>query len=940
MPRTRRLLLAVILLAVYVAADLALRRIALPGSGIIPLYPGAGLALAYLTITGWPGAFVLVFVRLGLFGGRLPQDATLSVIVVEAVLQTVAYTFAAEAIRRRVLAGLDSWRIKHAVWLIGASVLPAVFAAIVAALQLTLTRGAGPSLWLNALTFAAADIAGTLVVLPVALLALRPVFSPAARTGGAAQSRRRARWQQRRTERIVSAAVMIATIAAGVWLAGHDVHGGFAYLQILCILPVGWIAIREGFDGAAFVVAVYGVAWTIIAASLGITGIEVPEAQASLLALAIVGLLLGAARTESDESSAAYWHMLATAGEGVWRVDAEGRSLYLNDQMVRMLGVPVQAVLGREVIDFIHPDDRERWAAERARRAQGQDTLYQVRLIRPDGTSRHVLVRGSVVRSTTGAAMGAIAIVTDITPLREAEASRQRAQVLLEAAFRSSRDAMALFRASDEVIVDVNDVWCQLTGYTRDEAIGRSQRDLDLWADPADSARFRDAMREHGAVRDFEIPFHRHLPDGRTELGHGLLSAIPVVDGDETFFFAIARDITSERRREAAERQLRRLEELGRLSGSISHDFNNLLTVVLGYAQLAKMDVNGNTELAADLAEIEQAAQRGQLLTKRLLAFSRSQAVETRVIDLRSIIDRSHGMLRSVIGPAVTLEIEQASRPLMIVADPSQVDQILLNLAANARDAMNGTGTLTVRSSAITASAGRVADTVGPGALPGDYAVLEVEDTGAGMDEAIQSRIFEPFFTTKAPEEGTGLGLAVVFGIVRQARGAIRVTSSPGRGARFTIFWPEARVAAVTATPAHAATETEEHRAWGARIMLVEDDEAVRRIVRRVLEDAGYEVHVASNGINAIAALERLEREGHPASAVLSDVVMPEMGGRALAEQLLATRPDLPVLLLSGHVGTDEDLRASLPNVREVMTKPFDVQLMLRAIARVVSERA
>ncbi|HET9426403.1 MAG TPA: PAS domain S-box protein [Gemmatimonadaceae bacterium] len=937
-PRRRHVVIAAVILAVYLGLDWALRGIAVAGSGIIALYPGAGLALAFLLVTGPRGAAVLLVARLSLFGADRLLTDDLPILVIEAMLQVGAYTVAAEIIRRRVLAGLDAWRIKHAVWLMAASTLPAVFAALVAATQLAWTRGAGPAFWRNVLTFAAADIAGTLVVLPAALLALRHVLVPSTRTKSPAVVASNPARRQQLVERLVATLVVVATIAAGVVMT-RDQADGFAYLQLICILPVAWVAIREGFDGAVFVIAGYGLAWTLLATSLGFAQLPVVDVQASLLTLAVVGLLLGAARTESAESSAQYWHMLASAGEGVWRVDPHGKSLYLNDQMLRMLGVPGDQVIGREVRDFIHPDDRERWESERSQRAEGKDALYEIRLLRPDGTTRLALVRASVARNARGEAIGAVAIVTDITALREAEASRRRAQVLLEAAFHSSREGMILFRARDEMIIDVNDLWCQIVGYRRDEVIGRTVRELRLWGDAADSVRMAEAIREHGSVRDFEFPFNRRLPDGTTERGYALVSAAPVADGDETFLLVAGRDTTLERRREAAERQLRRLEELGRLAGSISHDFNNLLTVVLGYSQLAKMELDPASDVAADLDEIERAAQRGQHLTRRLLAFSRSQPVETRVVDVRESIEHAHGMLRSAIGPAVTLKIEHAGDDLRILADPSQIDQILLNLAMNARDAMSGSGTLTIRTSSITALPGRVADTVGPGALPGDYVLLEISDTGVGMDERTQARIFEPFFTTKSSEEGTGLGLAVVFGIVRQAHGAVRVASAPGRGARFSIFWPVAAIREMPVPDAEAKRSAEAPGVRGARIVLVEDDDMVRRIVTRILEDAGYEVYGARNGIRGILCIDELASIGKPAALVVSDVVMPEMGGRKLAEHLLRERPELPVVLLSGHVGTEDDLRAGLPNVRELMMKPFEVSALLDVVVRALTDR-
>ncbi len=936
------------LVAGYVASDLLLRRIAVASSGIIPWYPGAGLALAFLVLGGTAVAPVLFAARLLLYRWPDASDLPLWVAALEAALQTAAYAVGASVIRERVLAGLQSWRARHAAWLVGVIGATATVAALVSSAEFIGWRGLPASaFWTNLATFAAGDAAGALVVLPALLFALRPLLAglsssrhqgtragARARSPDAPLSAAGALLPLGGALPVVQAAAVLGALLLGFWLHAH----GDTSLTLVALLgPLAWVALRQGLRGAVLVTLVYGLAWGAMALVWGLAPSTVPAVQSLLLTLGVVALLLGAARTETAESAARYWHLLASASEGIWRVDAEGNTLYLNERMAEILGLSVEEAAGREIRDFVLDEDRARWEEERRLRLAGVDSTYEVRARRPDGSVAQLVVNGSVVRSTdTGEPVGSVAIVTDITAARRTEAERQMAQVLLETAFRSSRDAMVIFRASDEQIVDVNDMWCRATGYERADVLGRSQKELRIWGDPADSARLAEAIREHGAVQDFEIAFNRHAPGG-VERGYALLSAQPAIVDGVTYLLVSGRDITVERRRADTERQLQRLEELGRMAGSIAHDFNNLLTVVLAYTQFVKGSLAAHSPVdPLDVDEIERAAQRGRELTSRLLAFSRNQPAEPRVVDARDVVDRARGMLQSILPPIVRLEIERSPEPLPVLADPGQMDQILLNLAVNARDAMPNGGMLTISTELLQAPSGEVAEQVGQDAIPGQYVLLRIRDTGCGMEDATLPRIFEPFFTTKPQGEGTGLGLAVVFGIVRQARGVVRVESAVDRGSTFSIFWPTASIAPMPLDVSLVDDDSRAHMT-GGRVLLVEDDATVRTITRRILEDGGFEVRAASDGERALRCLDEMEAEGRPPDVVLSDVLMPQLGGRGLAQRLAARRPGLVVVLMTGHAGVT-DVREGLVNVPfPVVQKPFNVTELLDVIDAAVA---
>jgi two-component system cell cycle sensor histidine kinase/response regulator CckA len=500
-----------------------------------------------------------------------------------------------------------------------------------------------------------------------------------------------------------------------------------------------------------------------------------------------------------------------------------------------------------------------------------------------------------------------------------AEELRHAASELLAASFRASQDAVVILRASDETILDVNPAWSDVTGMPREAVLGRCQRDLDLWS-AEDSVRFSEHLRRHGSVNGFEFAFKRKDPARLGEVGHAVLTAQSlVVDGVE-YAVVVGRDVTEERRRAAQRDQARRLEELGQLAGGVAHDFNNLLTVIIAYAELVRDDgAAGRPAAAHDVDEVLLAATRAAALTRRLLAFSRNQPIERRPVGLNTVVRDSERLLRPLLTERTRLMLALEPDVPIILADPTQLTQVLLNFAANAAHAMPDGGEFEVATSAATYAEWEVAAAIDEQAPPGTYAVLRVRDTGAGMTPEVQARVFEPFFTTKPVHEGSGLGLAVVHGVVRQAGGFVRIDSAPGRGTTITVWWPAAPAGSAPGIGGGAVRRRADDASGGRTVLLVEDEQAVRGVLRHALERAGYTVVSAADGVEALAALD-----AHPeVDIVLSDLVMPNMDGRALAERLWARAPDLPVILMTGYAPTG-DARAGLPNVvAPVLAKPF-----------------
>jgi PAS domain S-box-containing protein len=393
------------------------------------------------------------------------------------------------------------------------------------------------------------------------------------------------------------------------------------------------------------------------------------------------------------------------------------------------------------------------------------------------------------------------------------------------------------------------------------------------------------------------------------------ISAVPIEYLGKAALQVIARDVTGRKQLEEQLRQSQKIEAVGRLAGGIAHDFNNLMTVITGYVGLTKKRRTNPEHVSKGLEEIGKAGLRATRLTQQLIAFSRKQILQPQILDLNQIVSNMDKMLRRLIGEDIELVTILGSDIGKVEADPGQIEQVVVNLALNARDAMAKGGRLHIETAEETLEESAI---VRHGNLPaGSYVKLIFRDEGIGMYEDTISHIFEPYFTTKEVGKGTGLGLATVYGIIRQSGGDIKVESEPGKGSIFTIWLP--RVTDAETVPEGGEPHPEIPRGVET-ILLVEDEEPVRVIVRETLEDAGYTVLDAPNGEEALALLSRF---GKPVHLILSDVVMPRMGGKGLAEQVASVYPGVKVLLVSGYpetvLGKQDDLTKKIP----FLYKPF-----------------
>jgi two-component system, cell cycle sensor histidine kinase and response regulator CckA len=502
-----------------------------------------------------------------------------------------------------------------------------------------------------------------------------------------------------------------------------------------------------------------------------------------------------------------YRRIVETTNEGVWVIDPQGSTTFMNARMASMLGYSREEVVGLPVATFIAEDHRAQ-AEEDVGRALHGPIQVETKLLRKDGGTLWTLIEAAPTHDDAGRTDGAFAMVMDVTARRDAE-----------------------------------------------EALRVSE----------------------------------------TQLRHA-----------------------------------QKMEAVGRLAGGIAHDFNNLLSVILGYSDLILGDMGPKDRFRADIMEVRAAGTRAAALTRQLLMFSRQQVIEPRVLDLDALLSGLEKMLRPLVGEDVLLARVHGTSLGRVRADPGSIEQVVMNLAVNARDAMPEGGVLTIDTSNVTIDEDEARKHLG--AKPGAYVLLAVRDTGSGMDPATLARIFEPFFTTKEKGKGTGLGLSTVFGIVQQSGGFVRVESEPGGGSTFEILLPCVD-AAVEQPPAKAAVRP----ANGSEtILLVEDEDQVREVARGALQRFGYTVLDARDAGEAMLLLERTPT---PVHLLLTDIVMPGVSGRELADRLLRGRPGLKVIFMSGYMD-DSALRHGIIQAEvNYLQKPLTVESLTRKVREVLDGR-
>ena len=605
--------------------------------------------------------------------------------------------------------------------------------------------------------------------------------------------------------------------------------------------------------------------------------------------------------------------IVETAQEGILVLDRNFRYVLWNPFMERLTGRLAVEVLGRR-IDEVSPEDSAQRLKAAAVALTGESNSYDIeRELR--GELRWLSSTYTPMRSAGGAVVGVIVIVHDITARKRVETELRESQGRLTGALAAT--GMGVW----EIDLDSRRlVWSESLAslYRRPaESFAGDAVAAMTQTHPDDAARVAADLRAALASRsEFQAEFRVLLPDGQVRW----LSSVGHVAHSGTMLLGITTDVTARRTLEAQFRQAQKMEAVGQLAGGVAHDFNNLLTAILGYANVLSETLPGARDRAR-VDEIIRAAERAGTLTRQLLAFSRRQLLETKVLSLNAVVLGLVDMLRRLIGEHIELTTALPPDLGRVRADRGQLEQVVVNLVVNARDAMPQGGRITIRTEDVVLE--QSLTTPGSEVLPGSYVAVSVSDTGTGMSEETKGRLFEPFFTTKERGKGTGLGLATVYGIVRQSRAHIEVVSELGRGTTFTIYFPRTQEA--VADESAGATTKPAVAPSGQSVLLVEDEPAVRSLVRLLLQRAGYRVIDAPDSSEA----ERRFEEVGGVDLLVTDVVMPGGRGTDLYRRLVLRRPGLRVMFMSGY---SEDIsfdQNTLAPGMVFMEKPFSAETLL-----------
>jgi PAS domain S-box-containing protein len=586
---------------------------------------------------------------------------------------------------------------------------------------------------------------------------------------------------------------------------------------------------------------------------------------------------------------------------GNWESDVITRNETWSDELYRILGLSPETVTPswEAFLDSVHPDDRTRvrLMSEQALRDY-QPFTYECRIQRPDGTVRTLMTRGEAVWDEHDKPVRLRGIAQDITERKRAEAERDAERSLINTLFDQLPGGV-LFRELRGGYSRVNPAVANMLGIAENKLIGMSPDVLysQLQAKHSDGSPLdiqeipsNVALRTKHATAPLALQIT--TPNGQKRR---LSIASAPLESHEGSLLGTVTVITDVTERYLLEEQLRlsqKMESIGTLAGGVAHDFNNLLTAILGHTQIAARKLPPGDPVQSHLLEVEKAGNRATALTRQLLAFSRRQRLERKTIDLSETVRDIMKMLRRIIGEDIEVSVKESTTVHPVFADPTQIEQVVMNLAVNARDAMPDGGQLVIETRNVRLDEEYCREH--PYAKPGEYVLMTVSDTGMGMDSETKLRIFEPFFTTKEPGKGTGLGLAMVFGIVKQHEGLVEVYSETGHGTAFKIFLPVDKKAIKEEqpellAPLRGGTET---------ILVAEDEDALRALAHIILEELGYTVLLASDGTEALAVFEANRAN---ISLLVFDIVMPHMSGREAYERILEIGGDVPALFMTGY---------------------------------------
>jgi len=700
-------------------------------------------------------------------------------------------------------------------------------------------------------------------------------------------------------------------------------------LAILFVIPILASAYVGGLRPGLVSTAIVAVAYLAAGASSAHSGVLAAIRLALLVVSgALISLLVDALHRSRRDAFASQTRLAAVVGsadDAILTVDAAQRVTFFNAAAERIFGHRAEEIVGQPLSRLI-PARAHATHAATARAFLDDGTTRRmtgglaVTGMRADGTEFPAEI--SIARVTVGGEVLVTAIVRDITDRERLQADLLASEERFAQLFRMTPAGTMLLRLRDRTVVDLNDAFTRITGYTRDDLVGEDFTGLGVAVDRAVVSEMQASI---AAGRRHSCPIHAvKRKDGSP--GEASLTAEPAHFGGEDYAIVVLEDMTQQRALESQLRQAQKMESLGLLAGGIAHDFNNLLAVVLAAAEMLDAGLPG-PEHAELVGEIRGAADRAVGLTRQLLAFSRHSVVEPKTVDVNALIIDAEKMLRRILGEDIEVHVALAAGAGKVVVDPGLFGQVLLNLGVNARDAMPRGGRFVVQTADVDLAQGDLDDL--PAVRPGRYVLVSVADTGVGMAQDVMARVFEPFFTTKGVGRGSGLGLSVVHGIISQSGGHIRLDSERDKGTTFAFYLP----AAEDLPPVRRTESDLPARSGDETLLVVEDEDAVRRAARRALSTRGYTVLEASSGEGA---LDVLRERGGEVDLLFTDVVMPRMDGRQLADAVRARYPSVRVLFTSGY--TDDAVTRHGIETGEVafVQKPYTIEALLRRVRAVL----
>ena len=634
------------------------------------------------------------------------------------------------------------------------------------------------------------------------------------------------------------------------------------------------------------------------------------------------------------QSEEKFRQLFDEAPVGYFECDSQGRIINVNRTGLEMLGYTPEEMIGQPLWKLVVEEEVARntilaGLAGTLSPARSLERTYR----RKDGATFPVLIENRVLKDSEGRIIGMRSTIQDITEHKRAEKALLESEEGYRTAIENSNDGVAIDK--DGLHLFVNKKFLELFGYNYPEEVIGKHLILTVHPDDKDRVKEINLKRQRGEDVPSRYEFKGIRKDG--EIIYIEVSATKTTYHGETVSLAYLRDITERKKAEqeiaALQEQFRqsqRMEAIGQLAGGIAHDFNNILTIIKGYSQLSLSELKKNDPLRENIEEIQKASERAANLTHQLLAFGRRQIMDVKVLDVNTILRDLDKMLHRIISEDIELIRLLAEDLGRIKVDPGQIEQVIMNLAVNARDAMPKGGKLTIETANVELDGKYARKHIA--VKPGHYVMLSMSDTGMGMKPEVKERIFEPFFTTKEKGKGTGLGLSMVYGIVKQSGGNIWVYSEPGKGTTFKIYLPR-----VDEPPELWKENEVKEEIPGGRetVLIVEDDESVRKMAVQVLEKKGYTVLEAKDGNEALLLCKGRKE---PIHLILTDVVMPGISGRQLVDQLRQVHQDIKALYMSGYTDNAIVHHGVLRKEMNFIQKPFTIDGLASKVRKVLDK--